>query len=599
MHSSEHAIIHVDWMMCRIEGAAPGLEIDKACSFRNKPLAMWLRHTTDLYGDPAIEWFYGLPRGMQERVRRTIEMVHRTEAGHKQRTFLEHLRAQHRKWTDTGASMYLGEVNSVDPEKTKERATKLKNSIASAVHLYDAVNQTFPYGLLELVEDTLETYGFSYEVREPETKPSKDEELEGIQMISDLWEHQSEALEAVSKNRQGILEIATGGGKTRVMSGILAAHQCRSLVLVTSKELLHQTASFLGEDLRDKNGNRVPIGKLGDGCNSVCPITVATIQSAYKRAEQLGAYGFQQVLADEGHHAASKTYFAVLRKVAPYYCYCLTGTGFRNTRSEDIALKASFTKTIYKITTEELQEKGVLSELRLEVLENPTEYDKTYQWFDLHDKAIVNCPKRNMLLARRMKELAEDGNTMLVMVDQVEQGQRIATALRMCGFRKFHEVYGDPSLTPKHVRENALDDIRKREVPIIIGTVYNEGIDIPTLDVVVNAAGKKPKIKIFQRVGRAVRKGEGKSYGLVLDVWDDGHRLLKEHSRQRLLALKEAGVPIPEHLQERLEEKEIEVDLQLGELTEEQLRDAREMVEANKKAKATQRSLQRTSDSSE
>lgn len=590
MISSDHVVIHVDWMTCRIEGPAPGVEIDKATSLRNKSLARWLHGKIDVFGNEDLEWFYFQPRKLQKTIRESAKARHNRGSSFIGilRSFRD-LRGNRDRYDTTLHQSQMGTHNPIRQtgaqqeaaEEQEARRKAAENRVIEKVHLYSVAHQTFPFGLLPIVTKTLEDAGCSWEIKEEFELPEQDERLQNLKLTLDPWDHQTNALKMAEDSRYGMMEIATGGGKSLVMAMLIARNAVRTLVMVNTVDLMYQTRDFLRDYLRTSSGDPIDLGIIGDGQKRIAPVTVAIVNSAYQCAEELSTAGFSQLLVDEGHHAATKTYFAVIQKIAPYWSYCLTGTAFRNSPSEQVALKASFNDVIYKVTTPELQALKILAPLKLELLDNNTEHDPTFLWPQLVKSGIVSCPERNVMLARRITELAEEGNTVLVMVDQVAHGQNLCAAMRMYGFHDFLQVYADQSITPKSVRRTALDKIRNREVSVLVGTIYSEGVNIPTLNVVVNAAAMKSPLAVFQRTGRAVRMGEGKDFGLVLDVWDSGHRILEDHSRKRLNHLRDAGVPIPEELQDRLEVEKADVDSG-SEIPEDELKRLQEAVERRK-----------------
>lgn len=95
--------------------------------------------------------------------------------------------------------------------------------------------------------------------------------------------------------------IPTAGGKTPVMAAIckdaVGLWQGRVLILAHVKELLQQAADKLQAICPD-----VLVGVYSAGLGSrdtLAPVIVAGIQSAYKRARELGR--FDLVIIDEAH----------------------------------------------------------------------------------------------------------------------------------------------------------------------------------------------------------------------------------------------------------------------------------------------------------
>jgi len=68
---------------------------------------------------------------------------------------------------------------------------------------------------------------------------------------------------------------------------------------------------------------------------------------------------------------------------------------------------------------------------------------------------------------------------------------------------------------------------------VICTVVWKEGIDIPSLDCVINAAGGKSEIATLQAIGRGLTKIEGKDETEIIDFLDP-YKFLAQHAIMRL-----------------------------------------------------------------
>ena len=86
------------------------------------------------------------------------------------------------------------------------------------------------------------------------------------------------------------------------------------------------------------------------------------------------------------------------------------------------------------------------------------------------------------------------------------------------------------------------DSFRYGDQNVLISTlsIFAEGIDIPNLDIVINAAANAGNVKTIQVLGRVLRKLEGKTGAYYLDFIDE-HRMLKSASFKRRKALINEG----------------------------------------------------------
>lgn len=99
-------------------------------------------------------------------------------------------------------------------------------------------------------------------------------------------------------------------------------------------------------------------------------------------------------------------------------------------------------------------------------------------------------------------------------------------------------------------REAAIEQLVAGRLEVLVcSVIFQEGVDVPALRSVVIAAGGQSTIAAIQRVGRGLRKSEGKTSCVVWEVLDRGQRWLEAHARARRLAYQAEGYEVRvEHL---------------------------------------------------
>ena len=86
----------------------------------------------------------------------------------------------------------------------------------------------------------------------------------------------------------------------------------------------------------------------------------------------------------------------------------------------------------------------------------------------------------------------------------------------------------------KEDRDKIIKKIEKKKIKLVIATaVFNEGIDITTLDAYINAAGGKSEIATQQKPGRALRKTKDKQVVTIIDYEDSFHPITRKHFNLR------------------------------------------------------------------
>lgn len=135
---------------------------------------------------------------------------------------------------------------------------------------------TLPRGVARFVHDTAGQHGSVEIIDNRLTLAVIDLEFRGS-----LRAYQEQAVTGMLHKDFGVLEAGTGSGKTVMALAIIAARQQPTLILVHTKELLHQwrdrIQQFLGTEA----------GLVGDGRFDVKPVTVAIVNSAKKALHSL------------------------------------------------------------------------------------------------------------------------------------------------------------------------------------------------------------------------------------------------------------------------------------------------------------------------
>lgn len=340
----------------------------------------------------------------------------------------------------------------------------------------------------------------------------------------ELRPYQQDAVDTfISKNKIGILELTTGAGKTLIATEIIRRLAVKTIFVVDKKELLYQTKETLEENLG------FAIGIIGDGHDNIQPITVATVQTLHKNIDKYKEYLGEIRLAifDETHKIAAKTYYQLAYHLkATEYRLGISATAFRDD-GNDMMITASVGEIVYSLKGQELIQKGFLMKpdiyfirdfmtkdqnKELEEASKEGLINETEKYAPLYDNVIVKNKYRNT----KINDICEfhSGKKILILVKHVEHGNTLESTIEGSKY-----IYGE---TSSKKRKEALEQFKNGELNILISTIsiFAEGVDIPTLDVVINAAANKGDIKTIQVLGRVLRKSEGKDKARYYDFID-------------------------------------------------------------------------------
>ena len=356
-----------------------------------------------------------------------------------------------------------------------------------------------------------------------------------------LRDYQVEVINNFLKNPQALQEVATGAGKTIITATLskLTETYGRSLVIVPNKSLVTQTEDDYincGLDVGVYFGDRKELGKTHTICTWQS-LNILDKRSKYgddvlSLAEFLE--GVSTVIVDEVHQAKAEVLKNLLTrnlKNAPIR-WGLTGT-IPKEKFEFEAIHASIGPVIGQVSAKELQDKGVLSQCHVNVVQLiDTAVHRDYQ---SELKYLVTNDLRLEYMASILNKVKNSGNT-LILVDRISAGEKLQTLIPGSSF-----VKGDVKLKD---RKEAYDEINEGTNHVVIATygVAAVGINIPRIFNLVLIEPGKSFVRVIQSIGRGVRKAKDKDF---VQIWDltSTCKFAKRHLTQRKKFYKEAEYP--------------------------------------------------------
>ena len=356
-----------------------------------------------------------------------------------------------------------------------------------------------------------------------------------------LRDYQVEVVNNFLSNPQSLQEVATGAGKTIITATLskITEPYGRSLVIVPNKSLVTQTEEdYINCDL-DVGvyfGDRKELGKT----HTIC--TWQSLNILDKKFKDGGAVlslaefleDVNTIIIDEVHQAKAE----VLKKLltqnlrnAPIR-WGLTGT-IPKERFEFESIHASIGPVIGQVTAKELQDKGVLSNCHVNIIQMmDTVVHRDYQ---SELKYLVTDDRRLDYMASVLNKIKGSGNT-LILVDRISAGEKLHKLIPGSSF-----VKGDVKLKD---RKEAYDEINEGTNHVVIATygVASVGINIPRIFNLVLIEPGKSFVRVIQSIGRGVRKAKDKDF---VQIWDltSTCKFAKRHLTQRKKFYKEAQYP--------------------------------------------------------
>ena len=313
----------------------------------------------------------------------------------------------------------------------------------------------------------------------------------------------------------------------------------RTIVIVPNKSLVKQTEEDyinLGLDVGVYYGDRKELGKM----HTIC--TWQSLNILHKKTKKNEApFPLTEfiedvicIIIDEVHQAKADVLKTLL--TGPFadipLRWGLTGT-IPKEQADFTSLKASLGQVVNNLAAHELQEKGVLSNCNVNIVQLQDNYEFNNYASEL--KHLVTDEDRVKFMSKMFTGINESGNT-LILVDRIKTGQMILENIPEAVF-----ISGEVDVDS---RKEHYDEVKDATGKIIVATygVASVGINIPRIFNLVLVEPGKSFVRVIQSIGRGIRKAEDKDH---VEIWDitSSCKYSKRHLTQRKKFYKEAQYP--------------------------------------------------------
>lgn len=333
---------------------------------------------------------------------------------------------------------------------------------------------------------------------------------------------QIEALCALENSRaegavRGLVHAATGVGKTYLAAFDSQKYE-RVLFVAHREEILKQAANSF-KNVRCSDDYGFFNGKKKDTGKSVIFASVATLgRTEYLTDEYFAPDYFTYVVIDEFHHAVTEQYRRIVDYFKPKFMLGLTATPER--MDGKCIYEICDYNVPYEITLKEAINKGALVPFHYHGIYDETDYSSLrlvkgkYDEKDLNDKYIGN-EKRYDLIYKHYKKYRS--KRALGFCSSRKHAEEMAKEFCKRGVRSV-AVYSNADGEFSEERNLAIEKLKNQEIQVIFSVdMFNEGVDIASLDMVMFLRPTESPTVFLQQLGRGLRTSRGKEYLNVLD----------------------------------------------------------------------------------
>jgi superfamily II DNA or RNA helicase len=364
-----------------------------------------------------------------------------------------------------------------------------------------------------------------------------------------LYDYQVEYVNLALKYGRGVITAPTGAGKTNVLISILKCLPPKTPVLFMTKG-----AGLVDQNYAEMLQWGVPnLGRYYGKYKEPNYVMCCTIhQDTLKSIDKL-LPKFKVLIVDEVHEAMSDTPIAAYKKMKEAtYRFGFSATPFKYTSKDNKGneiskdkehkynVKAHFGANFKlsctpsgKLTTKDLQERGILSPSRCTIYPiNEPDNIQHEPYGDAVTLGISNNMYFHQVIMRLARKL--EGRT-LIMVERIDQGNYLKSLIP-----EAHWIKGDVAVGDRATIFGELKYSGEKVICIAMRQIVTAGINVFVHNL-INASGGNAEHNIIQQMGRGLRSASDKN---VLDFYDflfTTNAYLRDHSLNRIRVLESEG----------------------------------------------------------
>lgn len=388
---------------------------------------------------------------------------------------------------------------------------------------YDTFEDLFNNHSLIITDEVLKDYSKQW------TRPNIYKDIEKEESKEDnvinIFEPrgaQIEALYSLEKSREegfdkGLVVAATGIGKT-YLSAFDSAKYNKILFVAHREEIIKQAAQSF-KNVRNSDDIGFFYSNQKDTKNSFIFALVQTLgKEQYLNEEYFSKDYFDYIIVDEFHHAVSSNYKKIIDYFTPKFLLGLTATPER-LDSKDVFALCDY-NMVYEVRLKDAINKGWLVPFRYYGI-----YDETvnYEHIDYKNGKYDDKQLEEALMLNKRGEV--------ILNHYLKYNSK--RAIGFCASRHHAEymakifnennipsaaVYSGEKGEYSEERNIALSKLTSGELKVIFSVdMFNEGLDVPAIDMVMFLRPTQSPTIFLQQLGRGLRKFKDKKYLNVLD----------------------------------------------------------------------------------
>jgi superfamily II DNA or RNA helicase/HKD family nuclease/diadenosine tetraphosphate (Ap4A) HIT family hydrolase len=329
---------------------------------------------------------------------------------------------------------------------------------------------------------------------------------------------QRAALDALEQTREagnkaGLVVLATGLGKTWLSALDTNRPEYRRVLFVAHREEILNQALNTFRCVRPE----ARLGHYSGGAKDPnADVVLASIQTLSRREhlERFSPDAFDYIIVDEFHHAAAASYRKLIAYFQPKFLLGLTATPERSDGGDLLALCQQ--NLVYRCDLVEGVRKQLLAPFHYYGVPDDVDYANIPWRSTRFDEEALTAAVATQRRAENALEQfrTKGGRRALGFCVSQRHADFMTAVFKDRGIRAV-AVHSGPTSAP---RAASLEQLEAGDLDIVFAVdMFNEGVDLPTLDTVMMLRPTESKILWLQQFGRGLRTAPGKERLVVID----------------------------------------------------------------------------------
>ena len=298
---------------------------------------------------------------------------------------------------------------------------KLEKESRGDLFKFDGSKLEIHTGLLHLISN----YSDGASVTDNRIETGRTIALPWANKPHNLRPYQEEAILKMELSKKGLVNFATGLGKTLVATHLTKKLRLNTLVVCPSESVAKQFY-----DVFVSAFGKTKVGFYGDGKKKMNDLTIGIAASIVRSIDEFEREDFGLVIMDEVHHCPANTFFEIATKLAKVgRFYGLTATDYRSD-GKDLMITAGCGEVLIRRDIKWGVENGWLAEPYFIVREIDTGgRDFKDDKLKSYKEHVLNCSLTKNRIFSDAKSMIEAGKSVLVLVDEVAHGKELSDQL--------------------------------------------------------------------------------------------------------------------------------------------------------------------------